>query len=243
MDAAEDYDQNSYSHLNSHLHSHSNELNRSRHSHTTNDTDDYEYDYDYDDESSINTVEDYQQLKVVVGKRNGIVTLMEDIQNGELGSGSGVEEKVGDDEDHENDVDENEEEEKAFDVEPDLGHEDGIHGNIPTRDRDSPTPTPNANESPLSPPLSPSASTSMPTSASSSASSSAFQLIPTTNQTHKDHQQKEHLETRTVCLEAAAEAYKCASLEVPDVSCNVLMLMLMLMLMLILQQLHSDLLN
>ena len=109
MDAAEDYDQNSYSHLNSHLHSHSNELNRSRHSHTTNDTDDYEYeyDYDYDDESSINTVEDYQQLKVVVGKRNGIVTLMEDIQNGELGSGSGVEEKVGDDEDHENDVDEN----------------------------------------------------------------------------------------------------------------------------------------
>ncbi len=46
----------------------------------------------------------------------------------------------------------------------------------------------------------------------------AFELIPTKNQTHKDHQQKEFHQTRKACLEAAAEAYKKASLEVPDVS-------------------------
>ncbi len=45
-----------------------------------------------------------------------------------------------------------------------------------------------------------------------------FELIPTKNQTHKDHQQKEFHQTRKACLEAAAEAYKKASLEVPDVS-------------------------
>ena len=45
-----------------------------------------------------------------------------------------------------------------------------------------------------------------------------FELIPTKNQTHKDHKQKLYHQTRKACLEAAAEAYKNANLDVPDVS-------------------------
>jgi len=45
-----------------------------------------------------------------------------------------------------------------------------------------------------------------------------FELIPTKNQTHKDHKQRMHHQTRKACLEAAAEAYKNANLDVPDVS-------------------------
>ena len=47
---------------------------------------------------------------------------------------------------------------------------------------------------------------------------SKFALIPTSNQNHKDCLEKEKSNIRMACLEVAAESYKSANLDVPDVS-------------------------
>jgi hypothetical protein len=45
-----------------------------------------------------------------------------------------------------------------------------------------------------------------------------FPLMPTKHQTHKEYKQKLYHQTRKACLEAAMEAYKSASKDIPDVS-------------------------
>jgi hypothetical protein len=47
---------------------------------------------------------------------------------------------------------------------------------------------------------------------------STFELIPTGLQNHKDYLEKEKSNIRMACLEVAAESYKSANLDVPDVS-------------------------
>lgn len=49
-------------------------------------------------------------------------------------------------------------------------------------------------------------------------SNTPFELISTKNQTHKDCKQKEFHQIKKACLDAAAEAYKSAGVEIPDVS-------------------------
>lgn len=44
----------------------------------------------------------------------------------------------------------------------------------------------------------------------------SFQLIPTKNQTHKEQKRKLYHQTRKACLEAAVEAYKSISMDIPD---------------------------
>jgi hypothetical protein len=47
-----------------------------------------------------------------------------------------------------------------------------------------------------------------------------FQLMPTKHQSHKEYKRKLYHQTRKACLEAAVEAYKSASKDIPDVSCD-----------------------
>jgi len=203
----------------------------------TNSCDSGDYENHNHDDSSIGSassstgtcasvVEHYIQLRIDIGKKDGIISFLDENEKSINAINASHEENCtrtrdvnvwGDD--HVNNDDDVHDGASA-EVHTDNGNDNETQNNLPLHalnKRSESKSLSRSNQEGLSNDIElPTSDTKINTT--STSTSTAFELIPTKNQIHKDHQQKEYHQTRKACLEAAAEAYKKASLEVPDVS-------------------------
>ncbi len=139
--------------------------------------------YDADNDEAAPGFEVYQQTRMQISERNGIITFYYDNQGGESSSKSEQKDQSR--------RDRHSEENESFtdvNMSPLTSTNQNAHNLDYTPDR--------------------------------TGSNPAFELIPTKNQTHKDHKQRELSKTKKACLEVAADAYKNLGIEIPDVSNN-----------------------